>query len=181
MTELGYRAKRRERRMRQIQIAAGAFGLFAVGFGGGWLAHQPTFVPLPGATPVPCLTLAVFPSDVLPEPEEVTVNVLNGSRRIGMASITAEVLGTRGFKVGDVGNFEGPKIGSVGQVQFGPAGADIARLVEAYVPGVELVNDGRPGDSVDLIIGQKFEDILTKAQAAEVLSRPFASPSGPGC
>lgn len=181
MTELGYRAKRRERLLRQFQIAAGALGIFGLGFGGGWLAHQPTFVPVPGATPVPCLTLAIFPSDVLPEPKEVTINVLNGSRRIGMASITAEVLGTRGFQIGNVGNFEGKKIETVGQVQYGPKGADIAQLIAAYVPGVQLVNDGRPDDSVDLIIGQKFEDVLTKSQAAEVLARPIASPSGPGC
>lgn len=181
MTELGYRAKRRERRARSFQVVAGAFGLFALGVGVGWASHQPTFVPVEGASPVPCLTLAVFPSDVLPKPSEVTINVKNGSRRVGMASITAEVLGARGFNIGEVGNFKGEGIETVGQVQFGSKGSAVAQLVAAYVPGIELVKDGRTDDSVDLIIGQKFENVLTKSQAAEILSRPIASPSGPGC
>jgi hypothetical protein len=32
-----------------------------------------------------------------------------------------------------------------------------------------------------VIVGQNFDSVLTTDEAKEVLSRPIASPSGPGC
>ena len=181
MTELGYRAKRRERRQRALLVSAGALGLFATGFGSGWLLHQPSFVPVEGASPTPCITLAVIPADVLPKPAAVSVNVLNGSRRIGMASITAEVLGSRGFDIGDVGNWSGQNVEGIAQIHYGPAGHDAAQLIAAYVDGATMVQDNRTDNTVDLVIGQKFKTVLSAAEAKAVLQRPIASPSGPGC
>lgn len=181
MYELGYRTKRRERRLRVIALGAGLLGLFMSGAGVGWVLHVPTDVPVAGASPVPCITLAVFPNEFVPKEFKVHVNVLNGSTRVGMANINAELLKLRGFKIENVDNFEGAIVKSPAEVRYGPSGKDAALRLASYVFGAKLVADSRATSDVDLIIGQKFEQLLNKAQADAELARPIASPSGPGC
>ena len=41
--------------------------------------------------------------------------------------------------------------------------------------------DDRSDGSVDVLVGQGFEEIRTNRDANEELARPEASPSGPGC
>lgn len=181
MSELGFRARRGERRRRLAQIGAGLLGIFMLGGVFGWVLHRPTFVPVTGAKPQSCITLAVFPNEFAPAPSEINVNVLNGSHRVGMAGITSDVLAERGFKIGKVGNFDPYKVETVAEVHFGPAGRDAALVVAAYVPGATLVPDSRTDASVDLVVGQLFKDVASQQVADVELSRPIASPSGPGC
>lgn len=181
MPELGFRQKRQERRRRIIVLSAGVLGIFALGFTIGFFTKSFSYTPIEGSTPVPCLTLAIIPSDVVPKPGEVKITVLNGSERVGMAGITADILKERGFKIAEVGNFKGDKVKDPAEIHFGPSGALIARLLNAYVPDAYMVQDTRANKSVELIIGKGFNRILEKKQAARELARPYASPSGPGC
>ena len=181
MPELGFRQKRQERRRRIIVMSAGVLGIFALGFGSGFFTRTATYTPADGISPVPCLTLAVIPSDVVPQPSEVRITVLNGSERVGMAGITADILKVRGFKIANVGNFTGGKVKDPAEIHYGPSGALIARLLSAYVPDAYLVQDTRANKSVELVIGKGFKRILEQKQADRELTRPYASPSGPGC
>ena len=181
MPELGFRQKRFERRRRLILLGVGVLGIFAVGYGAGFATHSLTSSTPEGQTPVACVTLAVIPADVVPKPSEVKITVLNGSARVGMAGITADVLKDRGFKIASVGNFEGDSVKDPAEIHYGPKGVLIARLLSAYVPDAYLVEDSRDNKSVEIIIGQGFDRILNKEQAARELQRPYASPSGPAC
>ncbi len=180
MPELGFRQKRQERRRRIIALSVGVLCVFGLGFGSGFLTKTFTYTPIEGSEPVPCLTLAIVPSDVVPKPGQVKITVLNGSARVGMAGITADILKARGFKIADVGNFDG-KVKDPAEIHYGPKGELIARLLSAYVPDAYMVADDRTDKSVDIIIGKGFDRILDKKQAARELARPYASPSGPGC
>ena len=179
--ELGFRARRIQRRNRMIQVGAGLLTLFCFGFFTGYLAKQVTVVPIEGASPVSCITLAIIPNDVLPKPKTVKLNVLNGSDRVGMATITADIFKSRGFKIAKVGNFTEYTVTSTVEIHHGPTGSDAAKLVAAYIKDSQLVEDGRTNATVDVIVGQSFDNVLTTDEAQEVLSRPIASPSGPGC
>ena len=181
MPELGFRARRIQRRNRMIQIGAGLLALYCFGFLSGYFVKQTTTIPVEGAQPVSCITLAIIPNEVLPKPKSVKINVLNGSDRVGMATITADIFKTRGFKLGTVGNFTEYTVTATVEIHYGPTGSDAAKLVAAYIKDSQLVEDGRDNATVDVIVGQRFDNVLTNEEAQEFLSRPIASPSGPGC
>jgi hypothetical protein len=181
MSQLGYRTRQRERRKRIIQFSAIGVAIFVIGYGIGYVSHRQTFDPMHNGTPVPCLTLAIIPADVLPNRKHVTVNVFNGSKRMGIAGIAAEMFGTLGFKVGDVGNFNDYEVTSPAEIHYGKAGAKQAQLVAAYIEGSVLKRDDRKDNSVDIVVGQAFDKIRSNDEAHTELMRPSASPSGPGC
>jgi hypothetical protein len=164
-----------------IQIGAGLLALYCIGFLTGFFVKQVTTVPVAGSTPVSCITLAIIPNDTLPKPKSVTLNILNGSDRVGMATITADIFKSRNFKIKKVGNFTDYPVTGPAEIHFGTAGIDAAKLAAAYIENSVLVEDDRTDGSVDVIVGQTFSDVLTTEDAREYLSRPIASPSGPGC
>lgn len=181
MPEISFRAKRIERRKRIAQIIAIALGIFIIGFGTGWFSHVPKSVLVEGQEPVSCVTLAVFPRDYVPPKKSFTVNVYNASHRIGMAGITGEVLGVRGFKVGEVGNYDAREISISAEIHYGKKGRNAAILVASYIKDSKLVRDDRLDNSVDVLVGQDFQEVLTNRDSKDELARPEPSPSGPGC
>ena len=181
MPEISFRASRLARRRRIAQITAAALGVFIIGFGTGWFSHVPKSVLVEGQEPVSCVTLAVFPKDYVPKKNSFTVNVYNASQRVGMAGITAEILGVRGFKVGEVGNYDEREISITAEIHYGKKGRNAAALIAAYINNAKLVMDDRTDATVDVLVGQGFDEIRTNRDAAEELARPEASPSGPGC
>jgi hypothetical protein len=125
--------------------------------------------------------LAVFPRDYVPEKNSFELNVYNASHRVGMAGITAEVLGVRGFNVAEVGNYDQREISITAEIHYGKKGKHAAALVAAYINNSKLVMDDRADNSVDVLVGQGFEEVLSNRDAKDELARPEASPSGPGC
>ncbi len=181
MPEISFRAKRLERRKRIAQIAAVCIGVFTIGFGTGWFSHTPKDVMVAGGDPVSCITLAVFPKDYVPAKDSFQRNVYNASHRVGMAGITAEVFGVRGFNIAEVGNYDEREISITAEIHYGKKGKFAAELVAAYINNSKLVMDDRVDTSVDVLVGQGFEEVLSNRDANEELARPEASPSGPGC
>ncbi|MCX6403071.1 MAG: LytR C-terminal domain-containing protein [Actinobacteria bacterium] len=181
MQEISFRGKRLERRKRIAQVSAVVLGVFIIGFGTGWFSHVPKAVLVDGEEPVACITLAVFPKDYVPAKKSFTINVYNASRRVGMAGITAEVLGVRGFKIAEVGNYDQREISITAEIHYGNNGKNAAAFIAAYINNSKLVMDDRSDGSVDVLVGQGFEEIRTNRDANEELARPEASPSGPGC
>ncbi len=129
-----------------------------------------------------CATELVPVSGLLPKPAKVTVNVYNATTVAGLASKTAVDLEKRGFKVGKVANDPaGRKITGVGQIRFGPKGADQAQLVLVYVPGAELVELDRKGRKVDLAMGDAFTALAPEPEVTAALASTTPVVSGPGC
>ncbi len=97
------------------------------------------------------------PGTELVAPGEVTVDVLNGTGRRGLAAEVADALKAEGFGVGSVGNAEGTVSQSV--VRHGPGRVAQARTVAAAVPGAVLQGSDSIGDTVQLVIGPGYESV----------------------
>ncbi|WP_329292290.1 LytR C-terminal domain-containing protein [Streptomyces pseudovenezuelae] len=110
----------------------------------------------------------------LPRPGQITVNVLNATARGGLAKKTADELKKRGFKIGDVGNATAAydkKVKGTG-ILLGPS---TALKTSLPVLGTQLVSaetrtDTRKGTEVDLIIGNGFKSLNSKAAADKALT-----------
>jgi hypothetical protein len=122
----------------------------------------------------------------LPEPGRITVNVFNATTRSGLAKQTAEELKKRGFRIGDVGNAPeqyDKKVKGTG-VLLGPTGSLNTSLpvLSAQLPTAERrAEAARKGGAVDLIIGDDFKALATKADADKALAKltePQPAPTG---
>ncbi|NNG38111.1 LytR C-terminal domain-containing protein [Flexivirga sp. ID2601S] len=113
----------------------------------------------------------------------VTVNVYNAYVLPGTAGTLAAEMRKRGFKVGQVGN--DPKSGfypdNATAIRYGSQGEPDARRVKLQVKDAKMINDGRKGTTVDLVIGSKWKDD-TVVPVAQATVPPTPSPtSSPGC
>lgn len=140
------------------------------------------------AEPAGDTTKGTAAEERLPEPKSITVNVLNATKRSGLAGQTADELKKRGFTIGDVANAPDSLDHQVDApaLFIGATGADtVARMkvLGAHVEGAKTRYDDRKGEDVDLIIGKGFTK-LTAGKKAEkaiaALNEPSPKPS-PGC
>ena len=130
-----------------------------------------------------CTYTNVIPSKVLPKPREVTVNVYNATKRVGLASITSVDLGLRGFKKGLVES-SAEDIAGIAIIRHASGARAYADRLAAYVPGaVVQVDQAKPKSdvSVDLVLGDAFGQLAPNEQVAAILAVPSASASGTGC
>lgn len=97
----------------------------------------------------------------VPETKKFVTNVYNAGGPKGAAGNAADALRTHDFMVGVVGNDPYKKtIKEAGEVRFGPEGKTAAeKYVAKYAVGAKLVQDGRDGNTVDVIVGPKFTAI----------------------
>jgi hypothetical protein len=132
------------------------------------------------AEPTPsCPTPSPVPSALAPA--KVRVNVYNATDRRGLAAKVAGQLDRRGFQVRKVDNDPLERtVTGVAEVRHGDAGAAAAQTVAAQVGTFVAVPDGRPGGSVDLVLGADFTELVPPAEAAVALS-PSPTPAPAGC
>ena len=178
-----------------ILVAIGMVILFGAGYGlsriiqgSGASDASSTTEPTDGATgtsapePEPCVTVTVTPGAGLPSPAQVTTNVYNATDRTGLAATTAEELQIRGFLVGVIDNDPLAKtITGVAEIRHGPSGEQAARLMAFYLPGAELVDDGRKDATIDTVLGAAYTTVAPQSEVDAALAAPSPSPSGPGC
>ena len=50
-----------------------------------------------------------------------------------------------------------------------------------HFPGATLVNDGRAGKRIDVVLGTQFVDLANDAEVVAQLAQPSASASPAGC
>jgi hypothetical protein len=132
--------------------------------------------------PEPCVTVTVTPGAGLPSPAQVTTNVYNATDRAGLAAGTAEELQLRGFVIGAIDNDPLSKtITAVAELRHGPSGESAAKLLAFYLPGAELVDDGRQDATVDTVLGAAYTAVAPQSEVDAALAAPSPSPSGPGC
>jgi LCP family protein required for cell wall assembly len=123
--------------------------------GGSAPGDEPARAPAPEPAPEPA---PAEPGALTVAPAEVTVNVLNGTGTTGLAATVADALRAQGFVVGTVGNEPGTVNESV--VRHGPNVTEQARTVAAAVPGAVLEQSDAIGDTVQLVIGPGFANVV---------------------
>lgn len=130
-----------------------------------------------------CVYTNVIPAQVLPKPRQITVNVYNATKRVGLASITSVDLGLRGFKKGLVESSD-ENIPGIAVIRYAPGSRPSADRLAAYIPGAVLkVDDTKPkgAPAIDLLLGDSFGQLAPNEQVAAILAVPSASASGKSC
>jgi hypothetical protein len=91
-------------------------------------------------------------------PDQITLDVLNGTATTGLAGTVAEQLRAQGYTVETVGNEEGGVSQTI--VRHAPGLIESARTVAAAVPGSVLQASDAIGEKVQLVIGPAYETVL---------------------
>jgi hypothetical protein len=119
--------------------------------------------------------------DVLPAKlSDTKINVLNASGQGGQAGEVAGALRDLGFAQPTATNdpiYANTRMDCQGQIRFGPTGRAGAAAVWLVAPCVELYQDDRKDDSVDLAIGTDFTTLAHSDDIDAVLAglRPDAT------
>lgn len=111
-------------------------------------------------------------------PDQVTVNVYNGTSRSGLAGSTSAELVERGYTAGEVGNTR--EAGDIATIVYGPDGYLAAQSLLAQVGDATLSLDDREDTTVDLLIGDDFEGLADSSAAQSALEAPVEMPEGCG-
>lgn len=111
---------------------------------------------------------------------EAKIRVLNASGQGGQAGEVAGSLRDLGFAAPTAANdpiYAGARLSCQGQIRFGRAGKPSAASAWLVAPCVELYQDDRQDDSVDLVIGTDFTSLANSEDIAAALSglRPGAT------
>jgi hypothetical protein len=116
-----------------------------------------------GRTPCPTTSAAVGGL----RPATITINVLNATKRNGLAGKTSTTLKGIGFLVATVANDPLKKtIAGTAEIRYGAKGADAAKLVATYVPKSVLVLDKRNTSVVDVVLGEAFTAVAAPTATA---------------
>jgi hypothetical protein len=113
-------------------------------------------------------------ASAIPTPRSITVTVLNGAGREGLAGQVSSQLKTRGFQTGTPGNAPATVTG-VGQIQYGSTERAGATLLSYYVPGAKLVAGGAPATAVQLVLGTGFQALAPQASVTKALAKATKS------
>jgi hypothetical protein len=114
-----------------------------------------------------------------PLPREIKVNVYNTTFRSGLAKTAADKLEARGFKGGKVGN--DPELAflpkNTAVIRFGPDAQPAAKVLAQHVPGAQLkLVEDRAGTALDLVIGNRYTDLVPLADVPAPPPRPVLPP-----
>lgn len=115
-----------------------------------------------------------------PSPSSVTVNVYNTTFRAGLAGQVSGDLTARGFKPGKNGNdpLKAFLPDDTALIRYGERGEPAARRVALQFKGARLVQDGRTDTTIDVVLGNKFTDLVPQAQATPAPEPAPARPAG---
>ena len=111
---------------------------------------------------------------------DTKVRVLNASGQGGQAGDVAGTLRDLGFAAPAAANdpvYAGSRLSCQGQIRFGQSGRSGAAAAWLVAPCLELHQDDRKDNSVDLVIGTDFTSLASSDDIAAVLSglRPGAT------
>lgn len=113
---------------------------------------------------------------------EVTVNVFNGTNRVGLAGDTANALAQRGFVIGNQGNAAAQGYSTdyngTALIQFGTQGVAQAYTVAAQFETPLLVLDNREDATVDVLVGPAQNGLIPTADVQLAADQPIAAPEG---
>ena len=126
----------------------------------------------------PCLpTVAGQTEGPLPVPySEIELRIFNASGIGGVATANQTVLGRRGFVINTLGDWG--SVLPVNQLHFGLEGIVQAYTVAAQFPQIQMVLDTRPDSSVDLVVGENYDEPLPTDQVPLAADRPLLNIRG---
>jgi LytR cell envelope-related transcriptional attenuator len=164
-----------DRRRRQTYTFLGLFGIVVlIGLValGNWLQWW-TLGGEAQAVSVSC------PVQVVSDPSLTRVNVYNGTGRSGLATSVARELQKRKFHVLVIGTERPAKpLNTIAQIRYGDPGTQAAHTIALEFPGkVLLVNDARDTKTVDLVLGERYKGMQTRAKAVKAI-KPKSEPDG---
>jgi len=181
--------RRRREHARQIVIfgllgtlLASAFVVALLAFGGALqLPFDRDFSSGRDAAPAftpPCLPSVPGQIDgPLPVPyDEIELRVFNASGVGGVATASQTVLNRRGFVINTLGDWE--TIMPINQLRFGTEGIVAAYTVAAHFEDIQMVLDNRPDSSVDLIMGEDFDEPLPTTEVTLAADQPLLNIRG---
>lgn len=148
--------------------------LVAVAAAWGWGAATQPF-PERESTP-PCVPTSVDAGEAV-FPDQVVVSVFNGSKRSGLAGLTMDKLGGRGFVSAGTGNAPEPTAKT--QVQ-GEADNPAVALVAAQFRNAEIVPSQNLGLGVVVVVSQGFKDLKPRAPESLTAEAPATICAAPG-
>ena len=121
-------------------------------------------------------------------PKSVKIRVYNATEKAGLAKGVADALHKKGFVISTTGNdplASSRDVQGVGELRYGPTGANQALLISLYLPGVKLSEDPRTDAVVDFAIGPDYKALANAAQfnAAKTKAGQLAKAGAPpvGC
>jgi LCP family protein required for cell wall assembly len=132
--------------------------------------------PLPNEAPAgaPDQSQTGPPPPVTVAPDQIKLQVVNGTGEDGLASQTASKLRDGGFDVVKVANGEAaPRT----IVHYASSHEQQARTVAAAVPGATLEIDEAMGGAVEVVLGKDFDGVIKPVQVGQ--STPAAGPQAP--
>lgn len=105
--------------------------------------------------------------------KEVTIRVINGAGRDGLATQLADTFANRDFEVIEHDDDGDEVVEGVGKLRFGPAGVGSAHLLRAYfLDQVELEYEiDREDDVVDVIVGSSFQQLATPTEVHQSIAQ----------
>jgi hypothetical protein len=129
----------------------------------------------------PCHPGEIRVNIAVPKTSQVTINVFNGTNRVGLAQQVGGEFANRGFVLGKTDTAATPFAG-VAQITYGPQGVGAAWLISAYFLADEyeghFVTDRQGGD-VDVTLGDEFEQLATTTEVNQAIAangKPKAPP-----
>lgn len=110
------------------------------------------------ATSTAACAVAV-PTDA-PPPEEITVNIYNGTSRNGLASQVAREMREQGYVILDVANDPlNRSITGVAEIRAANSDDVTVQWIMSQFPGAVFVADERTDEAIDVVLGEQFETI----------------------
>jgi hypothetical protein len=143
-------------------------------------ARPSTSAPAKDKPPAPAPTLGqALENDSLDRtnpvpPNQALVRVLNAGSKRGGARIVTENLRQLGFtEVAEPANdaLYDDTMTCRAQIRFGPQGTPAARTLSLVEPCAELIRDDRKDATVDLAIGQDFDDLRPRTASKKVIDQ----------
>lgn len=143
------------RRRRQRRTAITLILTLLLLFGAFWWAWS--YIREDSATAAPTETTPT-PGQCI-DPKDVTINVLNGTTRAGLARTSADALMAAGFTIGQVTNYRKNDVANYAVLRHGPLAEGAATaFAEHYGQPVKLwLVDEMEGTTMDLVVGKKFD------------------------
>ncbi len=179
--------RRRRLQQRQTVIFGGLIAvLLAVGLLAGaiWVGMLPAPISRPFSSASPTETTIVTPcppQGATPVAfSEILANVYNGTDRGGLAGETGQALGRLGVVVNQQANWPQGAYADAVQIVTGPLGVTAGYSLARIFPGSVVSLDPARGDeTVDVVLGAKYEAMLTPDQVAALdPSAPLTAPEG---
>lgn len=157
-------------------VAAALLGLSV------WFGAIPAPFNVPFASPSPTATSVPQPCpppDALPVPyDQISVNVYNGSTRVGIAAQTSTELAARGLVVISTANDPAGRYDGSTLVRSGTGGLAHAYTVAAIFPDAVVQLDGREDATVDVTLGPRYDQMRTPEEASLDPGLPIPAPEG---